>query len=327
MNAASRSLRNAGGTPAPSGPVRWRRRLKLGALGLLGTLLLLVAVFITGGLLLAPQLPPADPAAPVPAPAIDTAPGSGRPTLILLHGAALNAHMWDPVIRQLDHTRWRVIAIDLPGHGARGHEAYTLAAATRAVADAAQRAAPAPVVLAGDSLGGYTALAAAAQLPPAQLKGLVVAGAAGDIPARLGVRDTATRFMFRWLLALRDERVLAPAALARFGVQAADAQPMLDAGVHLAAVELSVDALAGVPFKPTLAAIARPVLLLNGEHDPGHTTEEDAYVQAGRCTAARHYLGVGHGISMLRATQFARDLDRAATAALAAPDCPAGKAP
>ncbi len=119
---------------------------------------LAMLVFVGGGLMLAPSPPVASgPLREVPPPAIDTAPGSHKPTLILLHGAGLNAHMWDAVIRDID-PRWRVLSIDLPGHGARSAEWYSLPAARDAVASAARSVAPAPVVLAGDSLGGYTAM-------------------------------------------------------------------------------------------------------------------------------------------------------------------------
>ncbi len=55
----------------------------------------------------------------------------GAPTLILLHGATLNGRMWDPVRRALD-PRWRVLTPDLPGHGARSAERYTLPTAGEA---------------------------------------------------------------------------------------------------------------------------------------------------------------------------------------------------
>src|SRR5579871_4456644 len=100
---------------------------------------------------------------------------TGAPVLILLHGATLNGRMWDPVRRLLD-PRWRVLTPDLPGHGARQSERYTLLAAAAAVADAAREAENAPLVVAGDSLGGFSAMAAAAGLPRAQLKGLILGG-------------------------------------------------------------------------------------------------------------------------------------------------------
>jgi pimeloyl-ACP methyl ester carboxylesterase len=296
--------------PARHSPPRFLLRWLL-RLGLALVALLLAAISV--GLLLGPA--PPDPAlatrAP-PAPAIDTAPGSGRPTLILLHGAGLNAHMWDPVIRALD-PRWRVIAIDLPGHGARRGEFYSLAQARIAVADAARRAAPAPVLLVGDSLGGYSAMAAASALPPGQLRGLVVAGASADFPARLPLKDWGQRLLVRWLLATRDRGQLARAAMDRFGVAPRDARAMLAAGVDLAAVEPAVDAISGVDFLPVLRAIPQPVLVANGEQDSGRVAQEAEFVAA--APQATHYTfrNAGHGVSMLRPVEFAAMVDRFAS--------------
>ena len=50
------------------------------------------------------------------------------PTLVLLHGATFNAHMWDAVRRHLD-PKYRVIAPDLPGHGSRLGEPFSFAGA------------------------------------------------------------------------------------------------------------------------------------------------------------------------------------------------------
>ena len=107
----------------------------------------------------------------------DTSPA---PVLILIHGATGNGRMWDAVRRHLG-TRWAVIAPDLPGHAARRDEPFTLAAAVETVAAAVRSVAPRPVVLAGDSLGGYTALAAAAAVPAGQLRGLVLAGCTANM--------------------------------------------------------------------------------------------------------------------------------------------------
>src|SRR5262245_14498439 len=95
--------------------------------------------------------------------------------LILSHGATLNAASWNPVRRHLD-PRWNVVAIDLPGHGSRRNEHYTLEGAAEAIAAAAKAVAPEKVVLIGDSLGGYSSMAAAASVPREQLAALVVGG-------------------------------------------------------------------------------------------------------------------------------------------------------
>src|ERR1700733_6968972 len=101
--------------------------------------------------------------------------GTKQPALILLHGATCNGRMWDAMRRGLD-PQFQVLAPDLPGHGARRHETFTLQGAIDTVVAAATSLDDAPVVLVGDSLGGYTALASAASLPAAQVEGLGCGG-------------------------------------------------------------------------------------------------------------------------------------------------------
>jgi pimeloyl-ACP methyl ester carboxylesterase len=81
------------------------------------------------------------------------------------------------------HRRWLepefdVITPDLPSHGTRAAEPFTMDAAVAAVAEAVDEAAPdQPVVLVGHSLGGYVAMTYAAAYPR-RLAGLVTIGAA-----------------------------------------------------------------------------------------------------------------------------------------------------
>ena len=98
----------------------------------------------------------------------------------MIHGATLNGRMWDAVRRSLG-SRWQVLAPDLPGHGARRDEPFTMPGAVATVVAAAQSVAPAPVVLAGDSLGGFTAMAAASAPPVSRLKGLVLGGCSANL--------------------------------------------------------------------------------------------------------------------------------------------------
>lgn len=106
-----------------------------------------------------------------------------QPTLILIHGAGLNSHMWGAVRRNLDPA-YRVLTPDLPGHGSRRREMFTLQAAIDTVVSLTHSVAGAPIIVGGDSLGGYTTLACAAVLPPAQLKGLVLGGCSSNLQGR-----------------------------------------------------------------------------------------------------------------------------------------------
>ena len=77
----------------------------------------------------------------------DTSPA---PVLILIHGATGNGRMWQAVMRHLD-PRWNVLTPDLPGHGSRRDEPFTLDAAVATVAEVVRRVAPTPVVVGGES--------------------------------------------------------------------------------------------------------------------------------------------------------------------------------
>jgi pimeloyl-ACP methyl ester carboxylesterase len=89
----------------------------------------------------------------------------GSPTVLLLHGAGQTRHSWRTTGSTLAAEGWRVIAIDLRGHGdserspAGDYRLDDFAADVAAVS----RALPTPPVLVGASLGGLAALAAVAR--------------------------------------------------------------------------------------------------------------------------------------------------------------------
>lgn len=91
--------------------------------------------------------------------------GEGPP-LLLLHGVIHRRHAWDPVIDLLTPHR-RVITVDLPGHGDSPEMPDgpdPLRACGEALSEFLARVAPGEKVhVAGNSLGGWLALEAAAQ--------------------------------------------------------------------------------------------------------------------------------------------------------------------
>jgi pimeloyl-ACP methyl ester carboxylesterase len=94
-------------------------------------------------------------------------PGIGQPDLVLLHGAALNAHTWDVFALA---ARSPLLALDLPGHGEsawRDDGRYGPQDIAPAVAEVISQQAAAPVTVVGQSLGGLTAIAVAAAHPGA----------------------------------------------------------------------------------------------------------------------------------------------------------------
>ena len=86
-----------------------------------------------------------------------------RETVVLLHGFGGTRRAWDGVVQRLHAERYRPLALDLPGHGARAatQPPITFAACTQLVlAEAPER-----FVLCGYSMGGRVALHVALAAP------------------------------------------------------------------------------------------------------------------------------------------------------------------
>ena len=251
---------------------------------------------------------------PVPAVGSD----ARAPVIVLLHGAGLNGRAWDPVRRLLE-PRWRVVAPDLPGHGAdRGH-VYTLKAATAQVAALARAVAPAPLILVGDSLGGYTAMAAASSVPAAQLRGLVVAGAGTGMGHRAALAYLRDAPLVRAMTAVIDVRARVDGLLQSMGYAEPDRRAVLDAGIELDAVPAAVRELLYVDFRQRLAALDVPVLITNGSLDENAVRQEPDLVAAAKHAQRHRFDGCEHGVSMRRSAEFARLVDDFAARAFAAP--------
>jgi pimeloyl-ACP methyl ester carboxylesterase len=93
--------------------------------------------------------------------------------LVLVHGSRLASSQWAPQIPLLrDHVG--LTLVDLPGHGTRAREEFTLDRCVEAIDESLPTGVR--VVLVGHSLGGYVAMAYAARRTSA-LSGLVLADA------------------------------------------------------------------------------------------------------------------------------------------------------
>lgn len=82
---------------------------------------------------------------------------------MLLHGFGGTHRMWDRVIARLDAERYLPLALDLPGHGARGGDGEPITFEGTVASVLAQ--APERFALCGYSMGGRIALAAALATP------------------------------------------------------------------------------------------------------------------------------------------------------------------
>ncbi len=78
--------------------------------------------------------------------------------IVLVHGVSWTRKMWMPQMEALSD-EFRVIAIDLPGHGVLHEQSFQLKAAVQAVMESLRQQTDDRALIVGLSLGGYVAMA------------------------------------------------------------------------------------------------------------------------------------------------------------------------
>ena len=98
-------------------------------------------------------------------------------TVLFLHGACLNAGMWDLAVEAFSPD-YRCLVPDLPGHGSRRPGHFFLDDAVAQLE--AEVAGIESLSIVGESMGGYTALALAARLGE-RVRCVVASGASANL--------------------------------------------------------------------------------------------------------------------------------------------------
>lgn len=230
---------------------------------------------------------------------------SGVP-VVLVHGLRSSRTMWRAQAEALRATGRDAVAIDLPGHGARRGERFTLAGAIDTVEDAVvelSSSAGRPALVVGLSLGGYLGIAHAARHPE-HVAGLVAA-ACSTHPYRPVLQA--------WSMAARGIGRLpdAGAGLNQYLVDrvlpAAGAQDAAAGGFALDVVADVLRAMRDATPVADLRRIECPVWLVNGRYDH-FRGEERRFLRAcrdGRLVVVR---GATHLVSLDEPTAFTRVL-------------------
>ncbi|MEV7067860.1 alpha/beta hydrolase [Streptomyces collinus] len=229
--------------------------------------------------------------------------GSGSP-VVLLHGLAGHAGEWDGLARDLG-PRYRIVAVDQRGHGAserRPRDVSRAAYVADAVAVIAQLGLHRPV-LAGQSLGGHTALLTASA-HPGLLRGLVLVEAGPgradpNVPAEIGAMLGA------WPTPFPSRR----AAVEFFGGGAVGEGwaggleerdggwwPRFDRDVMVAALTEN----ARRSFWDEWASITCPALVVLGQSGIVPAQETEAMLQQRPETVALSVPGAGHDVHLER---------------------------
>jgi pimeloyl-ACP methyl ester carboxylesterase len=185
--------------------------------------------------------------------------------VVLVHGIRTSATMWRAQVEYLQRRGNPVIAVDLPGHGTRMTEEFTLDSAFATIDDAVRAAAErGPVLLAGHSMGGLLCIeyAGAEQRPP--VDGFIAASCTA-IPRGVGL--AAYRMLARgfdslpdrgmWLTNRMLDRILPDETRADFGA----------GGYALDAQDLALGSLSVLDLLAALRRIDVPLWFVNGQYD------------------------------------------------------------
>ena len=232
----------------------------------------------------------------------DAAGPPDAPAIVFVHGTWLARSSWSPQLADLADT-YRVIALDLPGHGVLADRPFTVRGAADELERVIVEAAGGRAVVVGLSLGGYVAMDLAAREPD-RIRGLVLAGATQEPVGlrarpylalawavdRLAGRGLAS--LDRWLLRTR----YAPSISA----------PIIADGVQPTGGSAALRALVGERFLPRLAAYPGPVLIVNGELDVLFRLGAPAFAAVARDARRVRLRGAGHLVNLDRPAAFDR---------------------
>lgn len=187
-----------------------------------------------------------------------------RTRVVLVHGSRLSSAQWAPQLPLL-RTRVDIALVDLPGHGVRADETFTLARCVEVIDEAVDAApAGAPVIVVGHSLGGYAAMAYAAR-HSSRLSGLVLAGCS-TTPVGPGAA------IYRWVARVTDR--LGEARMTRINDRILHRlypperiDPVIAGGYFFTPTARAWQEVMDTCRPSMLGGVTCPVLLLNGQYD------------------------------------------------------------
>lgn len=129
----------------------------------------------------------------------DTGGREGMPQMILLHGSNASLHTWEPLVERL-RADWRIVRIDLPGHGLTGATPtgrYDVTEFIATVDEVATAMGMQRFILGGNSMGGGVSWRYALA-HPTRVQALLLLDA-GGMPPRAGDPPPPSNIGFRIL--------------------------------------------------------------------------------------------------------------------------------
>lgn len=200
---------------------------------------------------------------------------------MFVHGIRTSSAIWAVQAAAMEQAGHRTVALDLPGHGVRQDETFTLTAAMHTIDEAVGTCAE-PPLLVGLSLGGYTCLAYAAD-HPGRVAGVMLSGCSTEIRGK---------------------------PVGAYGRVSGRLATLFGRGAgtwHVVTDMLA--ALHGYSPLADLRRLAVPVWLVNGRRDPLRI-DERRYLLAHPGTQLTVVPGAGHDVNTHAPVAFTRELLR-----------------
>ncbi|RXZ50387.1 alpha/beta hydrolase [Agromyces fucosus] len=246
-----------------------------------------------------------------------------RARVVLVHGLRTSSSMWRRQLELLGAHDLDVVAIDLPGHGSRIGEAFSIEAALEEIDAALNPQAgvrgadrSVPRLLVGLSLGGYLSIEFAARNPD-RLDGLVAASCS---TRPRGAPLSGYRRLAALIGRMPDRGRGLNDAMARLFLSPEAADDVLAGGVALDVMAPVLAAVGDLDPVGALSAIEVPVWLVNGRFDH-FRIEERRMLRAAHDAHLVIVPRATHLVSLIRPDDFAAvvlgavaELDRRAAA-------------
>jgi pimeloyl-ACP methyl ester carboxylesterase len=230
--------------------------------------------------------------------------------VVLVHGIRTSATMWRAQVEYLENRGNPVIAVDLPAHGSRMSEEFSLQSSFATI-DVAVRAAAerGPVLLSGHSMGGLLCIEYVGAEEPPPVAGFIAASCTAT-PRGLGL--AAYRLLARgfdslpdrgmWLTDRLLDRILPDETRADFGA----------GGYALDAQDAALRSLSVLDLLEALRRIEVPLWFVNGQLDQLRVNER-LFLSAARHAELIVVPRTTHHVTVMRPRVFNAILELALT--------------
>jgi pimeloyl-ACP methyl ester carboxylesterase len=221
---------------------------------------------------------------------IDVAGPDDALPIVFIHGATATRKMWHPQMEDLSYD-FRVVAVDLPGHGALREQRFHLQAAMQEIASAIDRETRGQALIVGLSLGGYVAMAFA-QRYPEMARGLILSGCSVNYPLWLTLM---AKMNSEFIIHVYGERTFVSLLELSFRwMFPRVTATQISSGFHPNAWGDAMMEIGQRDFSARLRSFPGAVMILNGEYDTVNRSSEKTFAAAPRNGSLQIIRNAGH---------------------------------